>query len=510
MTLDKTKHLNNIEQIFEVILAFYGGTDKIDLLNTVLSSMMDITNSDAGTLYTIDNNELHFSIIRNNSLGIHQSANKDTIDLPSIPLHEDNIQNVSAYCAVKNEIVIINDVYEENSQFNFSGPRNYDKLTGYRTRAMLVLPICVQNDTNYEVLGVIQMINPTNPITKALETYENIYEPPIVPALAKIAGNALSNFIHVSEWHVFLRYFATVMTHAIDERSPNTSNHAKNVATYCEKFAVYLRDFYPPDHPLHLDPMRTESIALAAVLHDVGKITIPLTILNKSTKLGERIHAIRYRFALKAQELELDWLKKRLPMEQYRTESNFLTDAKTNVEATNLLNALTHTQRQRILSYKDLTYTSPLGDIEPILDEKDLEALTIPVGTLTEPEREIMQRHVTTTHKLLNNIPFWKYYGDIAGWAYAHHEFLDGSGYPQGLIGDQIPIESCIITIMDIFDALVDQNRPYKKGVSVEHALEILRNMANEGKLHKELVSRFAESKVWEQTSQSLTPLPTI
>ena len=109
-----------------------------------------------------------------------------------------------------------------------------------------------------------------------------------------------------------------------------------------------------------------------------------------------------------------------------------------------------------------------------------------------------MKQHVTITGRIIENIPFWKYYGNVPNWARSHHEFLDGTGYPEGLSGNDIPIEACIITIMDIFDALIDSDRPYKKGFSVEKALSILEEMADEGKLHKELVQLFTESQLWE------------
>ena len=492
-------HIQDIEKIFEVILAFYSGNNRMALLDIMLSNMMAITNSDAGTLYTVEDEYLHFRIIRNKSLRMHQSSENGTIDLPPIALSEKNIQNISAYSAIRNEIVQVDDVYDSNDRFNFSGPKKYDTMTGYRTRAMLVVPICAKNETGQEVLGVIQLMNPLDKATGQPSLYNNIYDPPIVPALAQIAAHTLSNLIHVSEWQLFLRYFAAVMTHAIDERSPFTSNHTHNVAVYCERFAVYLRDKYPMRHPFHFDAIHTESIVLAAVLHDIGKIITPVDVLNKSTKLGERIETLRYRFALKKHQIKLDWFEKNLTEEQYQADLAELNEVQAFIEDINTTSVLTPVQIAKAQELDALTYVNPEGNTVPLLEELDITSLSIPRGTLTEVEREIVQRHVTVTTELLEKIPFWKYYGDIPTWAYCHHEFQDGTGYPRQLTASDIPIESCIITIMDIFDALIDKNRPYKNGMPIDQALEILKGMADEGKLHKELVGHFIESKIWEK-----------
>jgi len=495
------RHVYDIEKIFEVVLAFNSVNDLTELLNIILTKMMEITFSDAGTLYTIDDGKLHFRIIRNETLGIFQSSEKDEIHLPPITLDKYNIQNVSAYCAIKNEVVLVDDVYGKNERFNLSGPKNYDKLTGYHTRAMLVLPICVQRGSDEEVLGVIQLINPTNPVSGDPGVYGHIYTPPIVPALTKIAGNTLSNLTYVKELQLILRSFAGVMTQAIDERSPYNNNHTQNVAHYCERFAKYLGNTFPRGHKFHFDKLHRESLTLAALLHDIGKVVTPLTIMDKPSRLGEKLDDIKYRFALKKCQSEIDWLHKRITQAQHTDEINMAIEAQDFVEHVNTIGFLSDAQLEKVLQLRDMTYKNTAGDTAPLFDPDDIEALSIRKGTITDTEREIMQQHVSVTGRLLDKIPFWKYYGNIPQWARNHHEFLDGTGYPQGLYADDIPIESCIITIMDIFDALIASDRPYKKSVPIDKSLDILTTLADEGKLHKELVQLFIESKVWEDNA---------
>ena len=493
------KQAYDITKIFEVVLAFNSVTGRTELLTVILTKMMELTDSDAGTLYTIDDGKLHFRIVRNKTLGIFISS-EDEINLPPIVLDENNIQNVSAYSAINNEIVQIDDVYGENERFNLSGPKNYDKLTGYRTRAMLVLPLCTQGSSggDDDVLGVIQMMNP---ITKAgvPGIYGNIYYPPVLPAMARIAANTLSNLTYVKELRLLLRAFAAVMTQAIDERSPYNNNHTQNVARYCERFAIHLGNIFPIGHPFHFDTQHVERLVLAALLHDIGKVITPLTIMDKPDRLGNRLESVRYRFALKKHQTEIDWLHKRLSDEQYAAQTKAVSDALDFIEHVNKVAFLQDEQLEKVLTLRGITYINAEGTVAPILDPDDIDALSIRKGTLTDSERKIMQQHVTITGRLLDKIPFWKYYGNVPHWARSHHEFLDGTGYPQGLTGDDIPIEACIITIMDIFDALRDNDRPYKKAMPLDKSLKVLAEMAEEGKLHKELVRLFAESKLWEE-----------
>ena len=493
----ESRHVYDIEKIFEVVLAFNSVTDLTVLLDIILTKMMEITYSDAGTLYTVDDGKLHFRIIRNETLGIFQSSEKDEISLPPIVLDKYNIQNVSAYSAIKNEIVLVDDVYGKNERFNLSGPKNYDKITGYRTRAMLVLPICTQRGTDDEVLGVIQLMNPIDPVTGGPGVYGNIYNPPIVPALAKVAANTLSNLTYVKELQLILRSFAGVMTQAVDERSPYNNNHTQNVAMYCERFAIYLGNTFPREHEFHFDKLHTESLTLAALLHDIGKIITPLSIMDKPSRLGERLDDIKYRFELKKCQAEIDWLHKRITEEQYADEIHTVSEAQDFITQINTTGFLNDEQLEKVLQLRDMMYKNAEGDVVPLFDDSDIETLSIRKGTLTDAERKIMQQHVSITSRLLDKIPFWKYYGNIPHWAGSHHEFLDGTGYPQGLFGEEVPMEACIITIMDIFDALSAADRPYKKGMPIDKALDILTKMADEGKLHKELVQLFIESKIW-------------
>jgi len=109
-----------------------------------------------------------------------------------------------------------------------------------------------------------------------------------------------------------------------------------------------------------------------------------------------------------------------------------------------------------------------------------------------------MESHVTHSFHFLTKIPWTPVMKGIPEIAYGHHEKLDGSGYPRRLAGEQIPLQARMMTISDIFDALTAQDRPYKKAVSSQTALDILHEEANQGKLDKDLLDVFVTRKIYE------------
>ena len=145
------------------------------------------------------------------------------------------------------------------------------------------------------------------------------------------------------------------------------------------------------------------------------------------------------------------------------------------------------------------TCTDKNGKVRHWLTEDEYKMLSIRKGTLSDEERKIMESHVVLTDKLLSQIQFSKELSHVREWASAHHEYLSGDGYPKHLSGAEIPMEVCILTILDIFDALTADDRPYKPGMPIERALSVLKDMAEkEGKLDKALTDSFIKSRCWE------------
>jgi HD-GYP domain-containing protein (c-di-GMP phosphodiesterase class II) len=392
------------QNLIDVVLAFSSETSYEKLLDIILTKMMELTNSDAGTLYLLEDKKLHFRIIKNKTLNISRSVN-DIIDLPPIVLNEKSIENISAYSAINDEIVVVDDVYE-SQRFNFAGPKNYDKITGYRTRSMLVLPLTSYWNEKSEVMGVIQLLNAQDPKTGETVPFGDIYNPPTIPALANIASNTLANNMHLKDIRMLLKSFAAVMAKAIDERSKYNSNHTQKVTSLCVAFAQYLNNRFPEHHHYSFDEKRLDELSMAAMLHDIGKIVTPLNIMDKADRLGAKLPVVRYRFELKKYQLENDALKGHITEQEYAVLEKDLKDALSLVETATAAEVLNDTQIANVQNLGRLTYINPEGEISSLLDPDDIEALSISQGTLTKGEREIMKEHVSVTAKLLESIAF--------------------------------------------------------------------------------------------------------
>ena len=181
------------DDLLNLILAFSKQSTPDQLLDTLLTKMMDMSHADAGTLYLLQGDQLHFCIVKNKTLGINQSAT-ETTSFPPIALDASNLDNVSAYTAVKKQVVIVDDVYSD-MRFNFTGPKNYDSMTGYKTKSMLMLPMTFYKEGESKLLGVIQLINATNKENNEICSFSNVIDDFILVAISNITTSVLFNYL---------------------------------------------------------------------------------------------------------------------------------------------------------------------------------------------------------------------------------------------------------------------------------------------------------------------------
>ena len=287
---------------------------------------------------------------------------------------------------------------------------------------------------------------------------------------------------------------------AIDERSHYNANHTRNMVKMAEAFLDWMEE---KGNPWHYDEISRRAFLMSVGLHDVGKLTVPLEIMDKATRLGPRLEMIRDRFTRVKLLDRIAMLEGRISPGQYEKEVSETDDILDFICRVNNTGYLPDEDLARVGSLQSLTFTDENGETQPLLTEEELRMLSIRRGTLTSEERSRMQGHAVSTWNILNQVRFPERFENVPVWAAAHHELLNATGYFKGLSSQDIPREVRLLTILDIFEALTARDRPYKPPILLEKAWAILDSMVREGALDGEMLSDFRESRAWESI---LTP----
>ena len=499
-----------IKKLSDIGRALSGVHDLNTLLEMIVDQARSFTKADAGTLYILEENTLRFQIVQNDSLKIRMGGKTgDTIPFPPVELKE---SNVSAYVAIKGEPVNIPDVYDTDL-FDFTGPKKFDQSTGYRSKSMLVIPLKNHED---DVIGVLQLLNATNAINKEVipfsKDYVNLSE-----SLASQAAVAITNAKLISNMAELFEAFVKVMATAIDEKSPVTGGHIRRVANLTLTMAEFINEHEDGIFKeKKFSPDQMYELRIAAYMHDIGKVTTPVEIVEKAKKLQtifDRIHYVRLRMdyiiqkvKLEGQQIKIACLERgavKAEVEKVETDlNNKIQELKEIRSFINKCNEpgefLEDETLERLKEISQRTYLDNEGEEQPFLTEDELLNLSIRRGSITETERKKMQDHAAVTLRMLNQIPFTKKLKNIPNFAGAHHEFINGNGYPLGLKGDQIPFEGRLMAVTDIAEALTASDRPYKKAMPLETVYRILRSMSEKGELDNDLVELFIDKEIYK------------
>ncbi len=312
--------------------------------------------------------------------------------------------------------------------------------------------------------------------------------------LEKYLKELIANYRYQEEIKEQMWSFTEAMTTAIDERTPYNVSHTKNVARYSGMIADHINDLHEKGKEKeYFSTQRKEQLVMGAILHDIGKIAVPLSVMNKETRLNGREKAIEDRLKLIEREARIEMLEGKKDEAWYHEVTARISEAKELMYKVNGAGFLDDELRERLAKVLSYEYTDAGGNVTPFFNEEEKKCLEIVRGTLTDEERGIMQSHVEITERILNKVHFNKYFADSPVFAVQHHECLNGKGYPKGLKADDLSTESRIIAVADICDALLAEDRPYKKSMPREKAFGIMRNMAEEGKIDGKLVEYLFE-----------------
>ncbi len=431
------------------------------------------------------------------------------------------VGSIAGYVSLNGHSLNIPDVYKLDEDLPYSFNDSFDLAHGYRTKSMLAIPM---TDHTGAVVGVIQLlnskempekfgINPDTILLRKNEDFERLVVPfqeryePLMEAVAAQAAVALENASMIKRILGQFEQFVAAAVDAVEARDPATSGHSFRVAANAVALARSLnaRDI-AGGRPLRFSDAALKELEYAGLLHDFGKVYIDPSIFLKSKKLFpadfERLklrlkylrRSLELDFALRESCLESD-ARKRLDEEREATLHE-LVNVSRLIETLNEPTMTAEDPASLIARIQAAAIPLVRGiDDEPIplLTAEEMANLLIKRGSLNDTERAEIERHVVRSYEFVKRIPWPPEYARIPEYVKAHHEMLDGSGYPDGLRGDQIPLQARLLAVADIYDALTASDRPYKKSATPERAVEILTEEAGRGKLDAEIVKTMRE-----------------
>ncbi len=519
--LELKRAVSDLETLNKIGVALSTERNTDGLLELILSKSREITSADAGSLYLVEEDQggpkhLVFKLTQSDSHSVPFRQFTLPIDTRSI----------SGYAAATGQILNIKDAYRiRNLPFRLN--RDFDQKFGYRTKSMLVLPMKNQKD---EVIGVLQLINSKKHAAAKL-TSRKVVEGEVVAfsqssqdlasSLASQAAVALENNLLYRDIEKLFEGFVRASVTAIESRDPTTFGHSERVA----KLTVALAETVDrldsgPYKDIRFTHEDIREIRYASILHDFGKVGVREEVLVKAKKLyPPQLELIKKRFLYIRKALELEACRKKLDHvlrhgnqgyeesfagiegEQNRELQN-LDEFMANVLQANEPTVLPEKTSEKLVEIAGWSFDNPAGPTEPLLTQDELQLLSISKGSLDPDERMQIESHVIHSFRFLSQIPWTKELKRVPEIAKAHHEKLDGSGYPYRMKAEEIPFQSKMMTISDIFDALTARDRPYKRAVPVERALNIIGDEVKSQLLDPVLFALFVEAKIYQLTSE--------
>jgi HD-GYP domain-containing protein (c-di-GMP phosphodiesterase class II) len=374
-----------------------------------------------------------------------------------------------------------------------------DRTSGYRTHTILAVPMV---NTKGEVVGVLQALNRRDGAFTAEDE-------DLLGALAGPAASAVENAVLNAEIERLFEGFVHASVLAIEQRDPTTAGHSGRVATLATGLARAVESAPPPEwRGVSFDAASLQQLRYAALLHDFGKVGVREHVLVKAEKLHpHELELVRARFDLARAAIENARLRARLegrPEAELADQGRELDALWDVVIASNRPTVLPAESSARLAEAAARTFVDLRGEVRPLLTPFELSCLSIPKGSLSEAERKEIEGHVTHTFRFLSEIPWTRTLRRVPEIAYGHHEKLDGHGYPRGVPAREIAVETRMMTISDIYDALTASDRPYKKAMPPERALDILRDEAKRGQVDAPLLGVFVEAGVWRQPGERI------
>ncbi|OGK81868.1 MAG: hypothetical protein A2X52_21285 [Candidatus Rokubacteria bacterium GWC2_70_16] len=521
LTLEAEQTRKELEELNAIGVSLSAERDTDALLALILTKARAITNSDAGSIYLVEEPEEGQRRLR------FKLAQNDFVQVPftefTMPISE---ESVAGHVALSGELLHLEDAYVPPPGAPYQINRSFDQQVGYRTKSMLV--VAMRTPTG-DTIGVLQLINCKRdghrrfPSVEAIEREAVPYPARFIGLAASLASQAavaLHNSRLLDNIRTLFEGFVAASVTAIESRDPTTSGHSFRVADLTVALAAAAdRADSGPFRDLRFSPDEMKTIRYASLLHDFGKVGVREEVLVKAKKLypghleviGQRVELIKRGVQLRYSRRQLDLLlgesRERVLEEVAVADADLaviLQELDQHLKAVVAANEPTVMAEDTASRIKHLALTSfmdHLGESRTVITPEEARILSIARGSLTPEEFTQIQSHVVHTFQFLSQIPWTRELRLVPEIARSHHEKLNGSGYPNQIQDGQIPIQSRMMTISDIFDALTASDRPYKAAVPVDRALDILGFERKSGALDSDLLELFIAIRPWERRS---------
>ncbi len=508
------EQLLHIKRLTRIGESLSSETDLDKIFDMILEEGIEFTRADAATIYKVteDGQFLEFEIVYNATLNMRLGGTRGMVNWHKIQLYDADGKpnsNKIVTSVYHNKISLCFDDVYETQDYDISGTIHTDIENNYRCKSMLTIPLKNHED---EVLGVIQFINAMDE-AKNIVSFTDEHKA-MLSSLASQAAIALSNRKLIQSLEDLLNQFMRSIAGAIEKKTKYTSDHITRVATLTELLSAKINEA-PPEYfgGRRFSENELKELSMAGWMHDVGKIITPEYIMDKSTKLEtitDRIELVTLR--LEKIDLLLSCLSTSISADEFNSFvqehidndmdiSNFHELMADSIAFLTKFNfgeefvAEEDLQRVERISNIDFEYS---GKRYYVFTEDEKKNMMIKGrGTLTGAEYQIMKDHASITWDMLSQLTFPKKYKNVAFYASTHHEALNGKGYPRGIGADELPIQSRILAVADIFEALTASDRPYKKAKTLSESLTMMAVMTKDGHLDKDLVSYFLDSGLY-------------
>ncbi len=512
---------SRLRELYKIGIALSSERSLESLLNLILEKSKEITFADAGSLYIVEKEEkkslLHFKLAQTDSL-----RNKTEFQEMKLPCDK---KSIAGFIAITGETLNIDDVYDLPKKSEFLFNNRFDKNHNYRSKSMIVVPMRTREG---EIIGVIQLINRKKNRDAILSTPETVDEEVIsfdqtdeelLSSFAAQAAISLENNKLYKDIKNLFEGFVKASVTAIEARDPTTSGHSERVAIFTVGLAEVVDSINVGSlKKTKFSVEQIQELRYASLLHDFGKVGVRENVLVKPKKLyTEQSKDIWHRFHYVRKLIESEFDKKKLNFllahgrekylenvgyfeEQFQKETSLLENYMEIIFEANEPKITEEDAPEKLMEISKFRFTGYEIYPQPLLRDEEVVILSIRKGSLTPEDRADIESHVQHTYEFLKRIPWTENLKNIPQIAYLHHEKLNGTGYPLRKAEKEIPIQSQMMTVSDIYDALTATDRPYKKSVNYERALDILTLEAENGHINRKLLDIFIEAEIYKKT----------